>query len=330
MDLLGKLVNEFANPDSVMRRAVGGAAQAAVAAVTPAAFPLCDAARAGDAARVTELLDAGASANERRAGLGSYGYSALHEACHARAPAVIERLLARGADAGARSAPGLVSGGQRTPLHVAAERDAGACAAALLAAQSAAGCDANAACQHGWRAVHYAAAAGALGALGALLSAPATDAAAVVGDGRGALDIALERCAAAGAPDGLGLAAARLLLPRLPPGAAAAALLRCVEAGNDGGVSALGELGALPAPLAVETIAGALGALARAREATARALREERAAARAAIAAAVAARAGAGAGAGDGAGAADANPFAADRAIALEDGLIATIGALAR
>jgi len=107
---------------------------------------LWDAAWDGRTAVVELLLAAGADVNEKEAG----GRTALHYAAWENHAAVIELLLAAGADINAKSNYG------GTALHYAAEQGHASVVELLLAA----GADVNAQSTAGWTALHYAASRG--------------------------------------------------------------------------------------------------------------------------------------------------------------------------
>ena len=206
-------------------------------------FKVCDAAKRGDLGELTRLLDGGGSANERRAGaLEATGCTALHEACAARSGAAVALLLSRGADPNAQTLKGVLWG-LKAPLHVAIESGAEDCVRALLAAPAA---DPNAACQNGWRAVHYAAQGKQPAVLAALLACPAVAAAAALRDGRTALDVALEGDAAQAEA-----LAACLLRAGVPPFPAAR---RALGDGRAHAIALLGRLNCLDAPQCLELL----------------------------------------------------------------------------
>ena len=173
-----------------MRSALGNAANTVATAVKPTIFQVCDAAKKGDLVLLTSLLDSGGNVNETRTGvLEVYGYTALHEACYNRHHNVVSLLLSRGADPNARTLGGLVSG-KKTPLMIACEVDASLCIDALF---SSALLDANALCQSGWPALHYAVNSGSSMSVNSLLSFPSTNPNFILSNSLSALDIAFEK-----------------------------------------------------------------------------------------------------------------------------------------
>ncbi|OQS01114.1 hypothetical protein ACHHYP_20074 [Achlya hypogyna] len=84
---------------------------------------VCAAARAGDMARLHELLEEGASVRNMRWS----GVTPLHRACEGGHVAVIETLVSHGADVNAKA-----TWGWYTPLHLAARYGHEAAIMALL------------------------------------------------------------------------------------------------------------------------------------------------------------------------------------------------------
>ena len=141
---------------------VAAALLLAAAAPPPAAAadtPLIEAVRAGDAARVAELLDRGADP----AAAGPDGTTPLHWAARGAHRTIVERLLAGGADATATNRYGV------TPLALAAETGDEATIAALLDG----GADPNGASPEGETVLMVAARTGRVPALEQLLRAGA-------------------------------------------------------------------------------------------------------------------------------------------------------------
>ena len=173
-----------------MRSALGNAASTVATAVKPTIFYVCDAAKKGDLSLLTSLLDAGGNVNETRSGvIEVYGFTALHEACYNRQHNAVSLLLSRGADPNVRTLGGLVSG-KKTPLMVACEADASLCVNALFSSTL---LDANATCQSGWPALHYAVNSGSSMSVNSLLSFPSTNPNFILSNSLSALDISFEK-----------------------------------------------------------------------------------------------------------------------------------------
>ena len=146
-----------------------------------ASLDVFEAAARGDAARVRECLD---RVPERIGQRSGDGWTALHLAAHFDRDEAVALLLARGADANARSTNSMTN----TALHAAL---AGTARLALVERLLARGADVNAVQGGGYTPLHEAAIKGNVDAVALLLRSGA-DVRAATDDGRSALALAQE------------------------------------------------------------------------------------------------------------------------------------------
>jgi ankyrin repeat protein len=145
-----------------------------------AALTLFEACAAGEVERVERLLAGGAAVNA----YSTDGWTPLHLAAFFGHGAIVELLLAHGAEVGARSR----NANANTPLHAALAGNHKIAAGLLIGH----GADVNAADAGGWRPLHLAAANDNLDALKALI-AEGADVSAANAEGKRPLSLAQEK-----------------------------------------------------------------------------------------------------------------------------------------